>query len=155
MSETLLGISEVLLYGEVVTDMDYDNKKADPARHFVRVYGFGYEGGYYGMDTPIIMLLEGKGSSLAKSTPQDVKDSFSSDLKQWECDKSDHSARLDEMTGTIEDILLDVEIGGGGPGSRASGGRVSGGRVSGGRVSGGRVSGGRVSGGRVSGDKSD
>ena len=155
MAETLLSISEVLVYGETVSDMAYKDKNGDPARYFVRVYGFGYEGGYYGMDTPVIMLLEGKGSSLSKSTPQDVKNSFSSDIKQWECDKSDHSARLDEMTGTIEEILLDVEIGGSGPGSRVSGGRVSGGRVSGGRVSGGRVSGGRVSGGRVSGDKCD
>ena len=150
MTETLLSISEVLLYGEAVSDMKYKDKSGDPVRYFVRVYGFSYEGGYYGMDTPVIMLLEGEGSSLAKSTPQDVKTSFSSDIRQWVCDKSDHSARLDEMTGSIEDILLDVEIGGSGPGSR-----VSGGRVSGGRVSGGRVSGGRVSGGRVSGDKND
>ena len=150
MTETLLKISEVLLYGVAVSDMRYKDKSEDPVRYFVRVYGFAYEGGYYGMDTPVIMLLEGEGSKLATSTPTDVKNSFSSDIRQWVCDKSDHTARLDEMTGSIEDVLLDVEIGGSGHGSR-----VSGGRVSGGRVSGGRVSGGRVSGGRVSGDKND
>lgn len=155
MAESLLSISEVLLYGETVSDMAYKDKDGDPVRYFVRVFGFAYEGGYYGMDAPIIMLLEGQGTLLAESTPQDVKNSFSSDLKQWQCDKNDHSARLDEMTGSIEDILLEVEIGGSGPDSRISGGRVSGGRVSGGRVSGGRVSGGRVSGGRVSGTKND
>ncbi|ASJ71447.1 hypothetical protein [Granulosicoccus antarcticus] len=155
MAETLLSISEVLLYGETVTDMKYKDKDGDPARYFVRVYGFSHEGGYYGMVAPVIMLLEGKGASLAASTPEDVRNSYSSDIRQWQCDKSDHSARLDELTGSIEDILLDIEIGDDGQGGRVSGGRVSGGRVSGGRVSGGRVSGGRVSGGRVSGGKSD
>lgn len=154
MAETLLSIAEVLLYGEAVADMKYKEKAGDPERFFVRVYGFSYEGGYYGMNAPVIMLLEGKGEPLAKSTPQGVKDSYSSDIRQWLCDKSDHSVRLDELTGSIEDILLEIEIGHDGHAGHVSGGRVSGGRVSGGRVSGGRVSGGRVSGGRVS-DKGD
>lgn len=148
MAETLLGISEVHLYGEKVADMTYKDKKGDPVKGFVRIFGFGFEGGYYAMDTPIIMLLEGDGAELTDATPRDVKNSFATDIRLWTLDKSDTSARLDELTGTIEEILLEVELGGGG-------GRVSGGRVSGGRVSGGRVSGGRVSGGRVSGGKDD
>lgn len=150
MVETLLGISEVLLYGVKVSDMTYKDKKGDPVRHFVRVFGFGFEGGYYTLDAPVIMLLEGSGSEPAESTPSDFRNSLSADIREWKSDKSDRTARLDEMTGTVEDILLEVELGGSG-----SVGRVSGGRVSGGRVSGGRVSGGRVSGGRVSGGKSD
>lgn len=153
MAETLLSISEVLLYGEKVADMTYKDKKGDPTKRFIRVFGFGFEGGYYALDAPIIMLLAGNGDSITdKNTPKDVKDSFATDIKLWTLDKSDSSVRLDELTGTIEEILLEVELGGGG---RVSGGRVSGGRVSGGRVSGGRVSGGRVSGGRVSGGKDD
>jgi len=153
MAETLLSISEVLLYGEKVADMTYKDKKGDPIKRFIRVFGFGFEGGYYALDAPIIMLLAGNGDSITdKNTPKDVKDSFATDIKLWTLDKSDSSVRLDELTGTIEEILLEVELGGGG---RVSGGRVSGGRVSGGRVSGGRVSGGRVSGGRVSGGKDD
>lgn len=150
MVETLLSISEVLLYGVKVSDMTYKDKKGDPVRHFVRVFGFGFEGGYYTLDAPVIMLLEGSGSEPAESTPPDFRNSLSTDIREWKSDKSDRTARLDEMTGTVEDILLEVELGGSG-----SVGRVSGGRVSGGRVSGGRVSGGRVSGGRVSGGKSD
>ena len=149
MVETLLGISDVLLYGEKVGDMSFKDKKGDPVRHFVRVFGFGFEGGYYTLDAPVIMLLEGSGSEPSESTPKDFRNSLSADIKEWKTDKSDRTARLDEMTGTVEDILLEVELGGG------SAGRISGGRVSGGRVSGGRVSGGRVSGGRVSGGKSD
>ena len=143
MAETLLGISEVVLYGEKVTDMTFKDKKGDPVRNFVRVFGFRYEGSYFDLDTPTIMLLEGNGTAPNKSTPLEVKNSLSSDIKEWVCDKSDHSARLDELTGTIDDILLEVELGGSGHAGRVSGGRVSGGRVSGGRVSGGRVSGGK------------
>lgn len=151
--QKLLSFSEVLLYGQKVTDMKYvdppppDPKNPPPLKYFVRILGFGYEGGYYVLDAPIIMLLEGDGAEPG-DTPKKVKHVFPSDIKEWVCDKLDRTVRLDELTGFIEDILLEVELGGGGGGSRVSGGRVSGGRVSGGRVSGGRVSGGRVSGGK-------
>ena len=152
--DTLLSIYEVLIYGSRVNDLVYVDKPKELKR-FARVYGFSYEGSYYELEVPTIMLMDGKGEALATTdAPQDVKDSFASDVRVWTRDKTDPSIRLDEMSGTIEDILLDVELGGEG-GGRVSGGRVSGGRVSGGRVSGGRVSGGRVSGGRVSGGKSD
>jgi hypothetical protein len=159
MVEKLLSISEVHLYGEKVDDMKYiDPSPKDPKnpniKCFVRVFGYGFEGDYYSLDAPIIMLLDkDKEAELSKkNTPEDVIKSFPTDIRAWIIDKSDRSVRLDELTGTIEEILLEVELGGGGG---ASGGRVSGGRVSGGRVSGGRVSGGRVSGGRVSGGKAD
>ena len=141
MVETLLGFSEVLLYGERVTDMSFKDKKGDPVRTFVRVFGFRYEGNYFALDSPTIMLLEGNGSVPRKSTPSAVKNSLSSDIREWTYDKSDQAIRLDEAIGSIEDILLEAELSGAGHGGRVSGGRVSGGRVSGGRVSGGRVSG--------------
>jgi len=169
MAETLLSISEVHLYGEKVTDMTYNDptkkdkggkdvidpktKKPEllrPIKCFVRVFGFGFEDDYYVLDAPIIMLLERDSETKLADlhTPEDVVKAFPTHIKAWTIDKLDKSVRLDELTGTIEQILLEVELGGGGGG-------VSGGRVSGGRVSGGRVSGGRVSGGRVSGGKAD
>ncbi len=141
MTESLLGISEVSLYGEKVSDMSFNDMDGDPIRYFVRVYGYAFEGNYYGMDAPIIMLLVGDGAVLDDATPKDVKNSFSSHVRRWVCDKSDHSVRLDELTGSVESILLEAELTAGGAAGRVSGGRVSGGRVSGGRVSGGRVSG--------------
>ncbi len=161
--EKLLSISKVRLYGERLTDMWYiDESKSPPAQHdtkkFVRVYGFGYEGGYYDLDAPIIMLLDGPAGNVSSDTPVDVKNAFSPTINEWVVEKSVDSIRLDSLDGSIEDILLEVELGGDMghvSGGRVSGGRVSGGRVSGGRVSGGRVSGGRVSGGRVSGGKAD
>lgn len=64
MVETLLGMAEVRLYGEKISDMKYGNPPSKEPRGFVRVYGFGVEGQYYGLDTPTIMLLEGSGSAL-------------------------------------------------------------------------------------------
>jgi len=209
MAETLLSISEVLLYGREMSDITfcYQNppetqkqaKEVDvPARpgqtaglnsqlanqfsptsegfapRFARVYGFSFEGSYFDLDAPIIMLVHGPGivaelpandtraarapESPDKSGSGAQEHSFAEDIRVWSYDKSDFSVRLDALTGPIEEILLECELGGGEgrvSGGRVSGGRVSGGRVSGGRVAGGRVSGGRVSGGRVSGGKED
>jgi hypothetical protein len=146
---------------------------ADPggnfAPRFARIYGFSFEGCYYDLDAPIIMMVHGPGT-VAERPAADQRaargpespdrsgnaaqgHSFAEEIRVWSYDKGDYSVRMDALTGTIEDILLDIELGHGG--GSVSGGRVSGGRVSGGRVSGGRVSGGRVSGGRVSGGKDD
>ena len=224
MAETLLSVSEVLLYGRVMDDLQFcyqepavdlpkegtDGPPPRPGRKvglnsmmqnqlaasrngeqganpdlegrfapkFARIYGFSFEGGYYDLDAPIIMLVHGPGvpaeskagdprASRSPDTPDKTGaaasgHSFADDIKVWSYDKADFTVRMDTLSGTLEDILLDVELGGGAhvsggrvSGGRVSGGRVSGGRVSGGRVSGGRVSGGRVSGGRVSGGKDD
>ncbi|MGI9317122.1 MAG: hypothetical protein ACR2QW_07315 [bacterium] len=210
MAETLLSISEVLLYGRAMEDIQFTYQRpstvppdqgpdcdpprpgieiggnaqferqlaADPngdfAPRFARVYGFSFEGCYYDLDAPIIMLVHGPGT-VAERLAADQRaargpespdrsgsaaqgHSFAEEIRVWSYDKGDFSVRMDSLTGTIEDILLDIELGhgvGSVSGGRVSGGRVSGGRVAGGRVSGGRVSGGRVSGGRVSGGKDD
>jgi hypothetical protein len=146
MVETLLSMAEVRLYGEKISDMKFgDPFDTDPNR-FVRVYGFGFEGKYHGLDTPTIMLLKGRGVELEDAELKKEMKVLSNDIKEWVCDKFDHSTRLDAVTGPIEEILLEFQLGED---------DHHGGRVSGGRVSGGRVSGGRVSGGRVSGAKSD
>ncbi|MFT5893913.1 MAG: hypothetical protein ACI8VW_000779 [bacterium] len=161
MVEKLLDMAKVRLYGEKISDMKYGDPPSKEPLGFVRVYGYAFEGQYYTLDTPTIMLLEGAGTDLKASGMSEEQMKFmSSDLKEWECDKSDQSTRLEDFTGSIEEILLEFELDEDDHqdehhDGRVSGGRVSGGRVSGGRVSGGRVSGGRVSGGRVSGAKDD
>ena len=202
MAETLLSISEVLLYGREMADIKFNYAKppktqnagetcdepprpgrdADLNSHFenqlstdsqefsprfARIYGFSFEGRYYDLDAPIIMLVHGDGiiaelpasdaraarapESPDKSGSAAQDHSFADDIRVWSYDKADFSIRLDAMSGPIEDILLECELGAG----SVSGGRVSGGRVAGGRVAGGRVAGGRVSGGRVSGGRDD
>ncbi|MDQ2635115.1 MAG: hypothetical protein M3Y43_00525 [Pseudomonadota bacterium] len=138
------------------------NDKADLAR----IYAFSFEGCLYELTRPSLFLVHGSGQDPDAPGPvlDDLKrlarspgrisrtglgrqsGSFSMDMKVWVYDKGDFSMRFDVETGTLEHILLDMELD-----EEASGGRSSGGRSSGGRSSGGRSSGGRSSGGRSSG----
>jgi len=207
MAETLLSISEVLLYGREMTDIQYcyrppqmtlDNGKEGsesdepprPAREigtnslfedqlatssdafsprFARIYGYSFEGGYYDLDTPIIMLVHGPGVSAEtgandpraarapespdKSGAASQEHSFADEIQVWSYDKADFSIRMDTSSGPIEDILLAIELGGMPvSGGKVAGGKVAGGKVSGGKVAGGKVAGGKVSGGKVAGD---
>jgi hypothetical protein len=156
MAEKLLDTAKVRLYGEKISDMKYGDPPSKEPLGFVRVYGFAFENHYYTLDTPTIMLLEGAGKDIKATGMSEEQLKFmSSDLKEWVCDKSDQSTRLEDFTGSVEEILLEFELGDDDQHDEHQDGRVSGGRVSGGRVSGGRVSGGRVSGGRVSGATED
>ncbi len=141
---------------------------------FARIYGFSFEGCYYDLPWPTLFLVHGKGedaetapgAARVSRAPDDPSRtglgaadfSFADDLKVWSYDRADLSIRLDVESGTFEQILLDLVLGGGG-GPVVSGARVSGARVSGARVSGARVRGARVAGARVGvgrdGDSSD
>jgi len=210
MAETLLSISEVLLYGREMTDIQYNYQQPqvtlphtadasedcdDPPRpgrvigansqlenqlatesapfapRFARIYGFSFEGGYYDLDAPIIMLVHGPGvpaermandpraarapESPDKSGAAAQDHSFADEIQVWSYDKADFSIRMDTCSGPIEDILLDIELGGGMgiSGGKVAGGKVAGGKVAGGKVAGGKVAGGKVAGGKVSGGK--
>ena len=85
---------------------------------FARIYGFSFEGHYYDLPRPVVMLVTGPGfpvAGLAGSPPAPpIVDSdeaarlweFSGNLLQWNYDKKDVSIRLDLDSGTLEDILL-------------------------------------------------
>ena len=218
MAETLLSVSEVLLFGRVMTDMaitfssparsidpdqcavpprpgrsaglnamleDQLSVGAEPRTgvdpdeaanftpRFARIYGFSYEGGYYDLDAPDhhggswpwhSRRIHRHGSPRIPCAGYAGPDrrcrggvhSFADDIHVWSYDKADFSIRLDTLSGTIEDILLDIEIGAGvGPvsGGKVAGGKVAGGKVAGGKVAGGKVAGGKVAGGKVAGGK--
>ena len=192
MAETLLSVSEVLLFGREMEDMKFsyvspptsppnDQDDCDPPRpgiqinanaqfqrqlaadpggefapRFARIYGFSFEGCYYDLDAPIIMLVHGPGTvaerlagdqrasrgpeSPDRSGNAAQAHSFAEEIRVWSYDKGDFSVRMDPISGTLEDILLDIEIGSGA-------GPVSGGKVAGGKVAGGKVAGGKVAGG--------
>ncbi len=136
---------------------------------FARIYGFSFEGCYYDLPWPTLFLVHGKGedaetapgAARVSRAPDDPSRtglgaadfSFADDLKVWSYDRADLSIRLDVDSGTFEQILLDLVLGGGGGGPVVSGARVSGARVAGARVSGARVSGARVAGARVRGGR--
>ncbi|MEM7742126.1 MAG: hypothetical protein AAF409_00330 [Pseudomonadota bacterium] len=145
-----------------------DADKAEDVR-LARIYGFAFAGMSFQMGTPAIFVVHGPGSdpkdqsSGSPLVPGNTDQTgvfaqsydFSKNIKYWTYDKNDISLRMDISTGSLETLLLDLEIGdehGGGHGNPVGGGRVGGGRVGGGRVGGGRVGGGRVGGGRVGSD---
>ncbi len=145
----------------------------DPTAAFARIYGFSYEGRYYDLPWPALFMVHGPGQlaeTLARSgaaaaaaaaaqrvarAPDDpdrsglgAQDfSFADNLMVWSYDRADLSIRLDLESGSFEQILLDVVLGGGG-GPSVSGVRARGPSVSGVRVRGVRVAGVRARGGR-------
>lgn len=155
MTESILGGSDITLFGRVVDDIKVS--AAGSKKKFARIYGFSYSGVYYDMMTPTIFLVEGGGIP-AKDSKEPGPDSedkpFYAELKAWTCTEAETTVRLEYETGRFEQVLLGL-IGDDGvgdvSGSRVSGSRVAGSRVAGSRVAGSRVSGSRVSGSRVSG----
>jgi len=85
-----------------------------------RIYGFSYEGHYYDLARPALFLVHGPGvdADPVPGTPANVDRSgvgataktFPGDMKVWAYDKGDFSIRLDVETGTLEQILLHVEL---------------------------------------------
>lgn len=105
-----------------------------------RIYGYAYEGTYYELPKPAIFLVHGDGAKaspaqpIAKGREEDdkktevpsfqatgatrtersgvaIKDwEFSWDIRVWEYDKGDFSLRMEVISGTLEEILLEAEV---------------------------------------------
>jgi hypothetical protein len=90
--------------------------KADNAR-LARIYGFSFEGHYYDLPRPVIMLVHGDGAAVtAPPTIDDTGEAgrdweFADGLRYWEYDKGDFSLRLDVESGPLTEILLDATLG--------------------------------------------
>jgi uncharacterized protein YjbI with pentapeptide repeats len=135
-----------------------------------RIYGFSFEGHYYDLTKPVIMLVHGPGEPItwppAVGAPPPVPPApaptvdqageavrdwdFSADLRYWEYEKADFSMRLDVTTGTLEQILLEAALAGMGgsyAGANVSGANVSGANVRGANLRGANVRGANVFGG--------
>lgn len=135
MSENLLNVSSVLLFGRTVTDVQIVNPPADPnalahsgvnnflpnqigaaGRRLARIYAFAFEGTYYELSRASLFLVHGDGADIADPVTVETIGSaatghtFADDVRVWAYDKSDISLRLDAETGTLEKILLDVEV---------------------------------------------
>ncbi|MCF6432668.1 MULTISPECIES: hypothetical protein [unclassified Leisingera] len=136
--------------------------------NLARIYGFSYEGTYFELPEPVIFLVHGDGESATgqqspagqvqvSRAPLDpsvtgvasAEYQIANDIRVWDYDKADYTIRMDVMTGMLEQVLLDVFFGDGGP--SVSGAKVSGAKVSGAKVSGAKVSGAKVSGAKARG----
>ncbi|WP_299967417.1 pentapeptide repeat-containing protein [uncultured Roseobacter sp.] len=162
MKETLFSSTSIVLFGRHVDDLSVgsgsDTAAKKPDGQFARIYGFTYDGIYFEIPAPVLMMVKGAGVKcdtvpVPGPNPRDKK--FYAELKAWIVKRDDETVRLDVEQGKFEDVLLSVGMDGvvGVSGARVSGARVSGARVSGARISGARVSGARISGAR--GDASD
>jgi hypothetical protein len=143
MAETLLSITEIILYGRLLTDIEITQSattggaathtprpgvanllvnalRDDIAKPYLaRIYAFAYEGHYYDLAKPVILLVHGPGEDVGASVPTAGLDQvgvaasaagYAGELKLWRYDKSDISIRLDAETGTLEQILLETEL---------------------------------------------
>jgi hypothetical protein len=85
---------------------------------FARIYGFSFEGHYYDLPRPVIILVDGPGNPVALPDPSigqtdeaaHVWD-FSSQLFEWNYDKMQMTIRLDLDSGPLQDIVLARALG--------------------------------------------
>ena len=126
-----------------------------PNPAFARIYGFSFEGHYYDLPRPVIMLVTGPGVALG-APPPTIRETdeaarlweFSGNLVQWNYDKQDMSIRLDLASGTLEDLILARVLAerAGAYGAAVAGAGAHGAAVSGAGAYGAAVSGAAVSG---------
>ncbi len=94
---------------------------------FARIYAFSYEGTFYNLPKPTIFLVHGDGEPVRGSGLPNrgqgnnqpiITDSglvaldfaFEGDVQMWEYDKGDFTLRLDAVSGTFDEILLEAAL---------------------------------------------
>ena len=136
----LLEHSRILVYGRVAAGITLDAASAGSQipnsaganTALATVFGFEFEGHYYDLPKPAIMLVHGDpvapedADAVVESDPKLV-----GDIKVWSCDKADLSVRFDVSSGPLEDILLEKAVSDSGVAAQTSAKRVSGKRMSG------------------------
>ena len=145
MTEKLLDQTVVYLYGREVGDLTYSGDAPPNSQVYpnptvldgkkelklARIYGLEYEGHYYDLAKPMVVLVRGQGTpaggKLKTKVPEDSNPQLTADIMVWEYDKEDYAMCLDMDVGTIKDILLDPLI----SPAQISGQKVSGQKVSG------------------------
>lgn len=106
-------------------------RDAERSPRFARIYGFSYEGQYYDLARPTILLVHGPGTDPEAPRPTGERPgrrysrapadadrtgvagmtgSFSEDILVWSYDKADFTIRLDPDSGPLEQILLESEL---------------------------------------------
>jgi Pentapeptide repeats (8 copies) len=130
---------------------------------FARIYGFSFEGFYYDLPQPALFLVHGPGVAATEAiaaigaphrarAPAEPSLSgvgaadfqIADDIMVWSYDKADYTVRMDVQSGMFEQVLLDVQLGGG---FDARGANLRGANVRGANVRGANVRGANVRGG--------
>jgi hypothetical protein len=103
----------------------------DPDARIGRIYSFSYDGHYYDLPRPVLLLVHGEGQAVRPTPAADAPPAplptnrtaldasgvmareweFSSgDIRYWEYDKGDFSFRMDVESGPLEQILLEMHL---------------------------------------------
>lgn len=83
-----------------------------------RIYGFTYEGQHVTLPSPTLFLVHGPGRAVTRelSGPSGVSGvatrdwAFEEDVRYWEYDRVNYALRLDMVSGTLDDILIQACI---------------------------------------------
>jgi len=149
----LLDHSSILIYGRKLSGLTIDTSalpgasgvsgklQSQPATSssagLATVYGFEFEGHYYDLAAPTILLVHGDPKTPAEAGASvESSPKLRDDIKVWVYDKADYSMRLDIESGFLQDILLDAALDESNVAAQTSAKRMSGKRVSGKRMSG-------------------
>lgn len=101
-----------------------------PDAKMARIYGFSFEGNYYGLSVPTIFLVHGEGELVTQKgedTPNPARAprkveitglaaagfDFADSLRTWSYDQADYTIRMNVETGMFEQVLLDAMFDGG------------------------------------------
>ena len=81
-----------------------------------RIYGFSYQGSYYKLPEPTVLLVYGEGTPVVSPAQGAAPafpgvefngQTFAAGVLMWEQDRSDYSVRIDITPGWLYDVLLD------------------------------------------------
>ena len=88
-----------------------------------RIYAFTFEGKFHYLPKPALFLVHGDGKPVAGFANFDAKlaeitrtgvvardFAFEPDVKFWEYDKADITLRLDAVSGTFDEVLVDASL---------------------------------------------
>lgn len=88
------------------------------------IFAFSYQGGYKPFHVPALFLVHGTGKSVVEHGKEvdpgqlglaqlDGTITFARDLRFWIYDRADLTLRLDITSGTVQNLVIDAETGGG------------------------------------------
>jgi hypothetical protein len=117
--------------------IEAENQDLGPAK-LARIYAISFEGSFYNLPKPMIFLVHGGGAKIRGSgvsvlladalsnrptaddsgmagrdfdfEASDTGQGDGHDLRYWEYDKDDVTLRLDVVSGSLEDILVDAAL---------------------------------------------
>jgi hypothetical protein len=84
-----------------------------------RIYGFSFQGNYFKLAMPTVLLVYGNGLSVPPTFNRaalsiigvEFKDeTFASEVRMWAQDQADYSVRIDITSGWLWDVLIEPEM---------------------------------------------